>query len=75
MAPASLPSSQRSQRPSDLQLRQRPDFPTPIGVFRAVEKPTYEALLEEQVSTAQAQRGAGDLAELLHSGDTWTVEQ
>ncbi len=54
---------------------QRPDFPTPIGVFRAVEKPTYEALLEEQVSTAQAQRGAGDLAELLHSGDTWTVEQ
>ena len=53
----------------------RPDFPTPIGVFRAVEKPTYETLLEEQVSAAQAKRGQGDLAALLHSGDTWTVEQ
>jgi 2-oxoglutarate ferredoxin oxidoreductase subunit beta len=53
----------------------RPNFPMPIGVFRAVEKPTYESLLEEQVASAQAKKGVGDLAALLHSGDTWTVEQ
>ncbi|HZO10292.1 MAG TPA: 2-oxoacid:ferredoxin oxidoreductase subunit beta, partial [Myxococcota bacterium] len=53
---------------------QRPEFPLPIGVFRAVEKPTYEALLEEQVTDAIARRGRGDLAKLLNSGDTWTVE-
>jgi len=52
----------------------RPDFPLPIGVFRAVEKPTYEALLQAQVDDALRARGAGDLRALLHSGDTWTVE-
>jgi 2-oxoglutarate ferredoxin oxidoreductase subunit beta len=52
----------------------RPDFPLPIGVFRAVEKPTYEVLLQGQVDDALRARGPGDLAALLHSGDTWTVE-
>ena len=52
----------------------RPDFPLPIGVIRAVEKPTYEAMLDDQVEAAIAQRGAGDLEKLLDSGDTWTVE-
>jgi len=52
---------------------QRPDFPLPIGVFRAVEKPPYDALLEQQVQSAIAKRGKGDLAALLNSGDTWTV--
>ena len=50
-----------------------PRFPTPVGVFRAVHKPTYEDLLEAQVKEAVAQRGPGDLAALLNSGDTWTV--
>jgi 2-oxoglutarate ferredoxin oxidoreductase subunit beta len=53
---------------------QRPEFPLPIGVFRAVERPTYDAMLEDQVDHAIAQRGNGDLAALLESGDTWTVE-
>ena len=51
----------------------RPDFPVPIGVFRAVAKPTYESLLEEQLAHARSQRGPGDLHALLHGGDTWTV--
>ena len=53
---------------------QRPAFPLPIGVFRAVETSTYDALLEAQVHDAVARRGPGDLRALLHSGDTWTVE-
>jgi 2-oxoglutarate ferredoxin oxidoreductase subunit beta len=53
---------------------QRPVFPLPIGVFRAVETPTYDALLEAQVQDAIKRRGAGELAALLNSGDTWTVE-
>jgi 2-oxoglutarate ferredoxin oxidoreductase subunit beta len=52
---------------------QRPAFPLPLGVFRAVVKPTYESLLEQQVQGAVARRGAGDLRKLLESGDTWTV--
>ncbi len=53
---------------------QRPEFPVPIGVFRAVKRPTYETMLEDQVTSAIEQRGRGDLRALLHSGDTWTVE-
>ncbi|MGI9430774.1 MAG: thiamine pyrophosphate-dependent enzyme, partial [Myxococcota bacterium] len=52
----------------------RPDFPLPIGVFRAVEKPTYETMLQRQVDEALANRGHGDLGALLRSGDTWTVD-
>ena len=52
----------------------RTKFPIPIGVFRAVEKPTYEALLSGQVAAARAKRGEGDLESLLNSGDTWTVD-
>ena len=52
---------------------QRPQFPLPVGVFRAVEKPTYEAMLQQQVDTAIADRGRGDLKALLHSGDTWEI--
>ncbi len=53
----------------------RPNFPIPLGVFRAVEAPTYEALLAQQVENAIATRGAGDLASLLRSRDTWSVRE
>jgi 2-oxoglutarate ferredoxin oxidoreductase subunit beta len=53
---------------------QRPEFPLPIGVFRAVEKHTYETLLDDQVTSAVAARGEGDLEKLLSSGDTWTID-
>jgi 2-oxoglutarate ferredoxin oxidoreductase subunit beta len=52
---------------------QRPEFPLPVGVFRAVEKPTYEEMLQAQVDSAIKTRGHGDLKALLHSGDTWEV--
>lgn len=50
-----------------------PDFPEPIGVFRAVELPTYESLLEEQIAAVRAKKGPGDLAQLLRGNDTWEV--
>ena len=53
---------------------QRPQFPLPTGVFRAVEKPSYEALLSAQVASARVKQGKGDLEGLLNSGDTWSVE-
>ena len=53
---------------------QRPEFPLPVGVFRAIDKPCYEDMLQAQVDHAVGQRGTGDLGALLHSGDTWVVE-
>nr|WP_239647418.1 2-oxoacid:ferredoxin oxidoreductase subunit beta [Nocardiopsis baichengensis] len=46
----------------------------PIGVFRDVRRPAYDALMNEQVAEARSAQGEGDLGALLASGDTWTVE-
>jgi 2-oxoglutarate ferredoxin oxidoreductase subunit beta len=46
---------------------------TPVGVFRSVERPVYDDLMSEQLATAVEERGSGDLAALLHSGETWTI--
>jgi len=51
-----------------------PDMPEPMGVFRDVERPTYERLMQDQVDRAIQDRGPGDLAKLLTSGDTWEIE-
>lgn len=51
-----------------------PDFPEPIGVFRCVEKPTYEDCLDEQVRAAVESQGVGRLEDLLADGDTWVVD-
>src|ERR1700740_1827568 len=45
----------------------------PMGVFRDVKRPVYDEGVGEQIRLAQEQRGQGDLAALLHSGDTWTI--
>jgi 2-oxoglutarate ferredoxin oxidoreductase subunit beta len=54
-------------------LARGPHEPTPIGVFRAVERKHYGEMVGDQLVAAQAQRGAGDLSALLRSGATWTV--
>jgi 2-oxoglutarate/2-oxoacid ferredoxin oxidoreductase subunit beta len=46
---------------------------TPVGVFRDIQRPVYDDLMAEQIATATEKRGAGDLAKLLHSGETWTI--
>ncbi|HLV61307.1 MAG TPA: 2-oxoacid:ferredoxin oxidoreductase subunit beta [Fredinandcohnia sp.] len=50
-----------------------PDFPTPIGVFRQVERPVYHELEAQQAQEVEKRLGAGDLAKLLAGKDTWTV--
>jgi 2-oxoglutarate ferredoxin oxidoreductase subunit beta len=50
-----------------------PNEPTPVGVFRAVERPTYEALVQGQLLGSQERQGPGDLSKLLSSGGTWEV--
>jgi 2-oxoglutarate ferredoxin oxidoreductase subunit beta len=50
------------------------DAAMPLGVFRSVERPVYDELMAEQLEQARERRGEGDLAALLTSGDTWTVD-
>ena len=51
-----------------------PDFPMPFGVFRSVDKPSYQSLSLQLTESARAARGRGDLGKLLNSGETWTIK-
>ena len=50
-----------------------PTEPTCIGVFREVPRPVYGEAMTRQIDQATQKLGAGDLAKLLSSGDTWVV--
>lgn len=50
-----------------------PEFPEPIGVFRAVDRLRYDVELNRQIDTAREKKGPGDLQAVFHAGDTWTV--
>jgi len=50
-----------------------PEFPTPIGIVRAVPQPSYEERVSAQIQAEIERRGEGELGKLLHSGDVWTV--
>ncbi len=50
-----------------------PEFPTPLGVLRAVDEPAYDAEVVAQVEHEVERAGQTRLEDLLYSGDTWTV--
>jgi 2-oxoglutarate ferredoxin oxidoreductase subunit beta len=54
-------------------LAARPTGPTPIGTFRAVERPVYGAELSASLEQSRSEVGTAELEALLHSGETWTV--
>ncbi|GII02361.1 2-oxoacid:ferredoxin oxidoreductase subunit beta [Planobispora takensis] len=45
----------------------------PIGIFRSVGRPSYDEQMAAQLEEAVAQRGPGDLDNLLLAGDTWRI--
>ncbi|HVI95546.1 MAG TPA: 2-oxoacid:ferredoxin oxidoreductase subunit beta [Anaeromyxobacter sp.] len=54
-------------------LNQKAGFPTPIGVFRDVRKPTADEMNAQQVENAKAKKGNASMKALLSGADTWTV--
>jgi len=54
-------------------LADGPVSPTPIGIFRDVDRPVYDELMADQLAAASARQGLGDLGALLRSGDTWEI--
>ncbi len=55
-------------------ISQGPYGPTPLGIFRNVKVASYGKVLEQQIAQAQEKKGSGDLAALIRSRGTWTVE-
>ncbi len=56
-----------------LSRMRHPEFPEPMGVLRAVDRPRYDDELNKQITVAREQRGDGDMNALFRSGETWTV--
>ncbi|MCW3066029.1 MAG: thiamine pyrophosphate protein domain protein TPP-binding protein [Solirubrobacterales bacterium] len=54
-------------------LSTRPTSPTPIGIFRQVERGVPLSEQGQRLSEARAGIGDADLDALLGAGDTWTV--
>ncbi|MCA9581291.1 MAG: 2-oxoacid:ferredoxin oxidoreductase subunit beta, partial [Myxococcales bacterium] len=50
----------------------RSPLPTPLGVFRAIERPTYETQLHAQLDEAKS-KAPHSVQEMLEAGETWTV--
>lgn len=51
-----------------------PSMPTPIGVFRDIDKPTYNDGVHAQLENVKTKKGEGNLHDLLYGGNTWEVE-
>ncbi len=71
-----LVHDERADEPTLAYLLSRmnqPEFPEPIGVFRAVQRPVYDRRLNEQIEQGVAREGPGDLDELFFGGETWCV--
>lgn len=68
---------ERAEEPSLAYLLSRmvyPEFPECVGVFRCVERPTYDESINGQIEHVVEKQGRGTLEQLFNSGDTWTVE-
>ena len=57
-----------------LSRMRNPEFPEPIGVFRAIDAPKYDQQLNAQLEQAVAEKGPGDLNKLFNQGDTWEIK-
>ncbi len=57
-----------------LSRMRHPEFPEPLGVFRAVDHVRYVDLVRSQLAEAKAKSGPGDVQELIMGDETWTVE-
>lgn len=68
---------ERAEEPSLAYLLSRmvyPRFPECIGVYRAVERPTYDEVLNQQVADVIKAKGRGKLEALFESDEIWEVE-
>jgi 2-oxoglutarate ferredoxin oxidoreductase subunit beta len=51
-----------------------PTLPEPMGVFRCIERPTFDESVNSQLKNVIQKTGPGNLTALFNSGDTWEVK-
>jgi 2-oxoglutarate ferredoxin oxidoreductase subunit beta len=50
-----------------------PEFPVPMGIFRNVQRPTYDEILGGQVEKAKAKAKDTSFKALFDGLETWTI--
>jgi 2-oxoglutarate ferredoxin oxidoreductase subunit beta len=55
-------------------LSEKPGFPTPIGIFRDVRKPTADEITWEIIGKTKAAKPEASLEKLLAGPDTWNIK-
>ena len=68
---------EKAEEPSLAYLLSRmvyPRFPECVGVFRCVQRPTYDDLLNKQIDDVIKTKGRGKLEDLFSSDDIWVVD-
>jgi len=50
-----------------------PELPRPMGIFLALDHPTYEEQMADQIARARSRKGEGDLQKLLNGEETWVI--
>lgn len=62
------PETQESTYAFALANLNYPQFPVPVGIFRQIQRPTFDQVLTEQKNRAIKKRGTRDLITLLQQG-------
>ena len=55
-------------------LSNRAGFPTPIGIFRDVRKPTADEMTWDMIKAAKAKKGEVSVRKFLSDAETWQVK-
>lgn len=55
------------------QFSETDGFPLPVGIFRQIEKSTYEEDFHKQIDEVKKSKGEGDLKKLYFTGNIWEV--
>ena len=54
-------------------LKDDPQMPNPIGIFRSVQAPVFDEAMNQQIDAAKDKNGSASFKDLVYTGDTWTV--
>ena len=55
-------------------MTSKPETPEPIGVLYAIDAPTYEDNISNQIKSAIDIKPKGSIQDIINSGDTWVVK-
>lgn len=57
-----------------LAMMRYPEYPVPLGIFRMVDKPCYDELVQKQIEDVTAKKGKMTIQQVIEKTETWIVK-